>query len=229
MLKVIDVIIPAFNEENAVGKVVNAIPKNLVRDIIVVDNNSSDQTCKQASSAGAIVLKQHIQGYGAACLKGMDFIHGKTIKPNIIVFLDADYSDHPEELPQLVEPIIEESADMVIGSRSLGNREKGSMTFPQRFGNRLATVLLKLIYGYKFTDLGPFRAIRYDRLVELGMSDMNYGWTIEMQIKAAKRNLTCVEVPVKYRVRIGESKVSGTVKGAFLAGYKIILTLFRYA
>jgi len=225
---IIDVIIPAFNEENSVGNVVNDIPKELVREIIVVNNNSTDDTAINAKKAGATVLKEPNMGYGNACLKGMDHIAKKENKPDIIVFLDADYSDYPEEIVDVIEPILNQNMDMVIGSRALGNLEKGAMTPQQIFGNWLATFLLKLFYGVKYTDLGPFRAIKYSSLVKLGMKDKTYGWTVEMQVKAAKRQLKTCEVPVNYRVRIGFSKVSGTVKGTIGAGYKIITTIFKY-
>jgi glycosyltransferase involved in cell wall biosynthesis len=226
---IVDVVIPAFNEENAIGNVLREIPKEVVREIVVVDNNSSDRTQEEARKGGATVLEQPIQGYGAACQKGLQHIAKKAVKPDIIVFLDADYSDYPEETIDLIAPIQKDNMDMVIGSRALGNKERGSMTPQQVFGNWLATKMLKSIYGYTFSDLGPFRAIRYDRLLEIDMQDMNYGWTVEMQIKAAKLKMNCTEIPVKYRVRIGESKVSGTLKGTIGAGYKIITTLLKYA
>ena len=206
----------------------NDIPKHLVRDIIVCNNGSSDQTAQVAAAAGAVVVNQPKKGYGNACLKGMEYIAQKTIKPDIIVFLDADYSDHPEEMTLIITPITEGVADLVIGSRALGARESGSMTPQQVFGNWLATRLIQLFFNTSFTDLGPFRAIRYDKLLDINMIDKNFGWTVEMQIKAAKRKLRCVEIPVTYRRRIGVSKVSGTVKGTIFAGYKIILTIFRY-
>lgn len=225
----IAVIIPAFNEENAVGKVIQAIPMSLVEEVIVVNNNSNDNTMKVAEQAGATVLNELRQGYGFACLKGIDYLKAKANPPEIVVFLDADYSDFPEELPLLVHPILEEGFDMIIGSRALGNREKFSMTPQQLFGNWLATFLLKLLYGVHYTDLGPFRAIRFHRLLELQMQDTTYGWTVEMQLKAAKLKLKTGEVAVSYRNRIGHSKISGTIKGTFMAGYKIISTLFKYA
>ena len=204
------------------------IPKHLIRDIIVCNNGSSDKTAQVAAAAGAVVVNQPKKGYGNACLKGMEYIAQKTIKPDIVVFLDADYSDHPEEMTLIIAPITEGVADLVIGSRALGARESGSMTPQQVFGNWLATRLIQLFFNTSFTDLGPFRAIRYDKLLDINMIDKNFGWTVEMQVKAAKRKLRCVEIPVTYRRRIGVSKVSGTVKGTILAGYKIILTIFRY-
>jgi glycosyltransferase involved in cell wall biosynthesis len=227
-IKNVVVIIPAFNEENSVGKVVKDISKSLVSDIIVVNNNSNDLTKINALAAGAIVIDQPVQGYGNACLKGMEFVSEMKIKPDIIVFIDADYSDYPEEIEKLIQPIIEDNFDMVIGSRALGKREYGSMTPQQIFGNLLATTLLKFFYKVSYTDLGPFRAIKYRKLLELKMIDKTYGWTVEMQVKAAKLNLKTTEVPVTYRVRIGHSKVSGTVKGTIMAGYKIITTIFKY-
>ena len=222
------VIIPAFNEENSVSKVVKDIPKNIVSDIIVVNNNSNDLTKVNALAAGAIVVDELIQGYGNACLKGMDFVSKMKTKPYIIVFIDADYSDYPEEIEKLLQPIFEADFDLVIGSRALGKREIGSMTPQQIFGNWLATSLLKLFYKVSYTDLGPFRAIKYQKLLDLNMIDKTYGWTIEMQLKAAKQKFKIIEVPVTYRVRIGHSKISGTVKGTLMAGYKIITTIFKY-
>jgi glycosyltransferase involved in cell wall biosynthesis len=222
------VIIPAFNEENSIAKVVKDLPANLVDEVIVVNNNSDDATDINATNAGATVLHEERSGYGFACLKGIEYIKQLQPAPGIVVFIDADYSDHPEELPLLVEPIITGGMDMVIGSRALGKREKGSMTFQQIFGNWLATGLLKYFYNVKYTDLGPFRAIRFDKLLEINMQDTTYGWTVEMQIKAAKLKLKTWEVPVSYRKRIGFSKISGTVKGTLLAGYKIITTIFKY-
>ncbi len=227
MKPIIDVIIPVFNEEESIGKVINEIPKELVRHIIVCNNGSSDSTAQVASNYGAIVVDQTLKGYGNACLKGMDYIAKLDQHPDIIVFLDGDYSDYPEEMPKLVKPIWEEGVDMVIGSRALGNMEKGAMMPQQIFGNWLATTLIRCIYNYKFTDLGPFRAIRYDRLMEMKMADKTFGWTVEMQVKAAKLKMETSEVAVMYRLRIGESKVSGTVKGTIMAGYKILWTIFK--
>lgn len=229
MLKepIVDVIIPAFNEEKSIGKVILDIP-GLVRNIVVVNNNSTDQTKVVATRAGAIVLDEVVQGYGKACLTGMEYINSLIPPPEIIVFIDGDYSDYPEEILQIILPIIKDDYDMVIGSRVLGNREKGSMTVPQIAGNWLATTLMKWIYQARYTDLGPFRAIKWKKLKELGMRDQDYGWTIEMQIKAAKNGLRFTEVPVNYKNRIGVSKVSGTIKGTILAGYKILLTVFKY-
>jgi glycosyltransferase involved in cell wall biosynthesis len=225
---IIVVIIPAFNEENSVGKVVREIPGDWVDEVIVVNNNSNDQTAVQAAAAGATVLNEPVQGYGRACLCGIAYAQNRQQKPNILVFIDADYSDYPEELVELIAPIVAGSADLVIGSRALGNRQSGSMTPQQVFGNWLATWLIRLFYGVHFTDLGPFRAIRFDSLIALDMRDETYGWTVEMQVKAAKQDLRSVEVPVRYRRRIGHSKISGTVKGTIMAGYKILTTIFKY-
>lgn len=222
------VIIPAFNEEHAVGKVVAAIPEGLVQLIIVVNNGSTDNTGLMAERAGALVLDQPKKGYGNACLKGMAYLKSQEINPDIVVFLDADFSDYPEQMPLLIEPILQENYDLVIGSRALGEREKGSMTIPQVFGNWLATNLITLFYNEHFTDLGPFRSIKYSKLLEIDMQDKTFGWTVEMQVKAAKAGLKCTEVAVNYKARIGQSKVSGTVKGTIFAGYKILYTIFRY-
>lgn len=222
------VIIPAYNEENSIAKVIQDIPQGLVAEVIVVNNNSNDATDVNARKAGATVLHERKPGYGYACLKGVEYLSSLNPSPQIVVFIDADYSDHPEEMPKLIQPIVDDQADLVIGSRALGKREKGSMTVPQLFGNWLATKLLKRFYGVSYTDLGPFRAIRYEKLVEIQMQDTTYGWTVEMQLKAAKLKLKVCEVPVNYRKRIGFSKISGTVKGTVLAGYKIITTLLKY-
>lgn len=220
------VIIPAFNEALSVDKVIGQIP-DFVTEIIVVNNNSSDQTSQVAQKAGATVLEENRQGYGYACLKGMEYL--KTKNPKIVVFLDADYSDFPQEMGSLVKPIKDNQSDFVIGSRALGQREQGSMTPQQLFGNWLATTLIKHIFGQKYTDLGPFRAIRYSSLMALQMQDKTYGWTVEMQLKAIRKKLRIKEIPVSYRQRIGFSKVSGTIQGTFMAGYKILTWIFKYA
>ena len=224
----IKVIIPAFNEEDSIGKVIEAIPKQ-VSEIIVVNNNSSDATGAVAKQYGATVLSEEKKGYGNACLKGMEYVERLSEKPDIIVFLDGDFSDYPEELVNIVDPIINEDYDFVIGARTKDLREAGSMTLPQLFGNWLATWLMKLFFKSKFTDLGPFRAIRYDKLVELQMEDKNFGWTVEMQLKALKRKYKYKEISVPYRNRIGTSKVSGTLKGAIFAGVKILGWIFKYS
>ncbi len=228
MTKNIKVIIPAFNEEKSIGKVIAEIP-NIVSEIIVVDNNSTDKTSEVAKKAGATVLFQPNPGYGNACLKGMEYISAQSIKPNILVFLDGDYSDYPSELTKIVAPIIDDNIDFVVGARVKNLRENGAMTFPQRFGNKLATKLMRLFFNSKFTDLGPFRAIKYEKLLQLNMEDKTYGWTVEMQLKALKRNFSYTEVAVPYRNRIGISKVSGTIKGAIFAGIKILTWIFKYS
>ncbi|MGB5460992.1 MAG: glycosyltransferase family 2 protein [Eudoraea sp.] len=224
----IKVIIPAYNEANSIAKVIEEIPA-IVSEIIVVNNNSSDDTAINATRAGATVLNETRKGYGYACLRGMDYIAKKSRKPNIIVFIDGDYSDYPEELNKIVKPILEENVDMVIGARTKALREDGSMTPQQIFGNKLATFLMKLLFGSTFTDLGPFRAIKYEKLLELEMEDKTYGWTIEMQLKALKNKMSYVEIPVHYKKRIGVSKVSGTVKGSIFAGVKILGWIFKYS
>lgn len=223
----IDVVIPAFNEEQSIGKVVRDIPREWVREIVVVSNGSTDNTEQVALKGGATVLQELRKGYGYACLKGISYLGNKPEPPQIVVFLDGDYSDYPEELPDLVTPIIKRGMDLVIGSRELGEKQKGAMLPQQIFGNWLATTLIRLLYGVKFTDLGPFRAIRYKSLQDIDMQDKTYGWTVEMQVKAAKMKLKCTEVPVNYRKRIGVSKVTGTIKGTIMAGYKIIITIFK--
>lgn len=220
------VVIPAFNEEKSITKVIEAIPKNVVSDVIVTNNNSTDNTSNVAREAGAIVLDEKRKGYGWACLKGI--AKAKALGATIIVFLDGDYSDYPEQLPEVIAPILEDKADLVIGSRALGKKEKGSLTPQQVFGNWLATRLMRVFYGVKYTDLGPFRAITVAGLDKLNMQDKTYGWTIEMQIRAAQHKLRSAEVPVDYRKRIGISKVSGTVKGTIMAGYKIIFAILKY-
>jgi glycosyltransferase involved in cell wall biosynthesis len=222
------IIIPAYNEENSIAKVLQEIPKNLAKEIIVVNNASTDNTAQIAENHGAVVLSQPKKGYGNACLKGLEYLKTKN-HVGIVVFMDGDYSDYPAQMTDLVKPILENTADLVIGSRALGKRQTGSMTAAQIFGNWLATNLLKIIYGIKFTDLGPFRAINYESLLILEMQDTTYGWTVEMQLKAAKHKLRCKEVAVDYRKRIGVSKISGTVKGVIMAGYKILYTIFKYA
>lgn len=226
---IIDVVIPAYNEEGCIGKVISDIDKNIVRNIVVVNNNSDDNTEQVASSAGAIVLLEKKMGYGISCLKGIDYLSKLDKSPDILVFLDGDYSDYPDELEYLVKPILKDGHDMVIGSRNTGERELGSMTPQQIFGNWLATFLIKIIYRVEYTDLGPFRAIRFAKLLDLDMQDKTYGWTVEMQIKAIKNKLKSTELPVKYRKRgAGKSKVAGTLKGSILAGYKIISTIIKY-
>jgi len=224
----IKVIIPAFNEQDSIAYVINDIPKT-VSEVIVVNNNSTDQTAFNAKQAGATVLTETNKGYGYACLKGMDYIAKQEQQPDIIVFMDGDYSDYPEELTKLVAPIINDNIDLVIGARVKAHRESNAMTPQQVFGNWLATTLMSLFFGATFTDLGPFRAIKYDKLIALNMEDKTYGWTVEMQLKALKQKFTYVEIPVRYKERIGTSKVSGTLKGTLLAGYKILGWIFKYS
>lgn len=224
----IKVIIPAYNEEASIGFVVREIPE-IVSEIIVISNNSTDKTIEVAKNAGATVLSENRKGYGYACLKGLEYISAQITKPDIIVFLDGDYSDCPDELTKLIEPILNGDTDFVIGARVSGFREKNSMTPQQVFGNWLATFLMKLFFNAKFTDLGPFRAIKYQKLLALDMQDKTYGWTVEMQLKVLKQKMSYVEIPVHYKTRIGVSKVSGTVKGTIMAGIKIIGWIFKYA
>ena len=224
----IRVIIPAFNEENSISKVIEELPET-VSEVVVVNNNSTDQTAVVARKAGATVLLETQMGYGYACLKGLNYLRQQSKTPDIIVFIDGDYSDYPQELHKIVAPIIEGDVDFVIGARVKSLREKGSMTPQQVFGNKLATFLMRVFFGAKFTDLGPFRAIRYDKLLQLGMEDKTYGWTVEMQLKALKQKLAYIEVPVRYKKRIGVSKVSGTVKGTIFAGIKILGWIFKYS
>jgi glycosyltransferase involved in cell wall biosynthesis len=224
----IKVIIPAYNEAESIALVVNDIP-SIVSEVIVVSNNSTDDTEVNAENAGATVLVERQKGYGYACLKGMSYIAKQNEQTDVIVFLDGDYSDYPEELTKLVAPILNENIDFVVGARVKELREEGSMTIPQIFGNWLATSLMKLFFQSTFTDLGPFRAIKYQKLLDLKMEDKTYGWTVEMQLKALKQKLRYKEIPVNYRNRIGVSKVSGTIKGAIFAGVKILSWIFKYS
>lgn len=217
----ISVVIPALNEERSVGKVLSAIPE-WVDEVIVVDNGSKDDTVAVAEKNGARVVHEAHRGYGAACLRGIAALD----RADVVVFVDADFSDHPEQMDSLVDPIVRGEAEMVIGSRVLGTAEPGALTPQARFGNRLACYLMRLFWGVRYTDLGPFRAIRHETLRRLEMADRDYGWTVEMQIKAALRGLPATEVPVDYRKRIGRSKISGTVRGVVGAGYKILSTIF---
>ena len=226
---VIDVIIPAYNEERSISLVLADMPWDMVREVIVCNNASTDNTACVARKGGATVVDQPRKGYGSACLKGMEYIRQKPAEeqPDIVAFLDADYSDYPEEMEDVVRPLLEEDQDLVIGSRALGNMEAGAMMPQQVFGNWLATNLIRLFYNYRFTDLGPFRAVKWQQLLELNMEDPDFGWTVEMQVKAAKQGLKCTEVPVRYRRRVGVSKVSGTIRGTILAGHKILWTIFK--
>ena len=224
----IAVIIPAYNEQDAIANVIQDLPKELISEIIVCNNASTDNTSEVATKAGATVLLENKKGYGYACLAGINYLKKNTTPPDIVIFIDGDYSDYPEQAVDLVREIVEHNRDLVIGSRALGNKEKGSMTPQQVFGNALATWLMKLFYGVKFTDLGPFRAIKWEALMQLNMQDKTYGLTIEMQLKAIKHKMNTSEIPMRYRKRIGVSKVSGTVKGTILAGYKIITAIFKH-
>lgn len=228
MSSIINVIIPAYNEQDSIANVIKDIPEN-VTEIIVVSNNSTDKTEENAKKAGATVLSETRKGYGYACLKAMDYIAQKKDTPDIVVFLDGDYSDYPEQLIELIAPILTNNIDFVVGARVKELREFGAMTPQQVFGNWLATFLMKLFFGAKFTDLGPFRAIKYNKLLALEMEDKTYGWTVEMQLKALKQKLSYTEVAMKYRNRIGVSKVSGTVKGTIFAGIKILGWIFKYS
>jgi len=221
------VIIPAYNEALSIGKVVAEIPKNLVHDIIVVDNASTDATAAIARAEGAQVEYEPEAGYGAACLRGI--AAARELQAGLLVFIDGDYSDYGEEIALLLAPLLSNQCDLVIGSRTLGVVEKGALTPQQRYGNRLACFLMWHLLGARYTDLGPFRALTMPALLRLGMTDRDYGWTVEMQIRAHKMGLRIQEVPVRYRKRIGKSKVSGTVKGVLLAGYKIIFTIIKHA
>ena len=228
MTETITVIIPAYNEENSIGNVIRDLP-DFVHEIIVVNNNSTDATEKNAKDAGATVLTEFKGGYGNACLKGIEHIKQQKKTTDIVVFLDGDYSDYPEELTKIIAPIIENDIDFVVGNRVKNFREKGAMQPQQIFGNWLATFLMRVFFKSKFTDLGPFRAIKFDTLMSLKMEDPTYGWTVEMQLKILKQQFTYREIPVRYRNRIGVSKVSGTVKGSIFAGIKILTWIIKYS
>ena len=226
-MQTVDVVIPALDEELALPRVLSEVPRALVRRVVVADNGSTDRTVEVAEAAGAEVVHEPERGYGAACLRAL--AHLAVDPPDIVVFLDGDYSDHPGELPALVDPILRGAADLVIGSRVTGALEPGALTVQQRVGNAIACRALGWMYGVQYTDLGPFRAIRWTTLEALQMRDRNFGWTVEMQIKAAKRRVRYAEVPVSYRARIGVSKISGTLRGSVTAGAKILWLLGRYA
>jgi hypothetical protein len=219
------VIIPAHNEESSLPLVLDAIPAGLVEEIVVVDNASTDRTADAARSRSVTVVREPRRGYGAACLRGLE--HLRAMRPDVVVFLDADYSDHPEEMPRLLGPIDRDGVDLVIGSRVLGRREPGALLPQARLGNWLATRLMRLFYDGRFTDLGPFRAVRFEALLALGMADRDFGWTAEMQVKALKKGLRVLEVPVSYRRRVGRSKITGTLSGTLKAGAKILWTIGR--
>ncbi|MEM8864169.1 MAG: glycosyltransferase family 2 protein [Planctomycetota bacterium] len=226
----IAVIVPAFNEEASLPLVLGDLPA--VGHVVVVDNNSTDATAQVATECGATVIEEPRRGYGSACLAGIRAVKElqatSETPPEVIVFLDGDYSDHPEELPMLVAPLFAGEADLVLGSRLAGDRERGAMPPQSVWGNRLACFLMRLLFGARYTDLGPFRAIRIDALNQIGMVDTNFGWTIEMQIKAVQHGLRVQEIPVRYRRRVGVSKISGTVSGTVRAGTKILWTVARY-
>lgn len=224
-MKNISVIIPAYNEEKSIGLVIRQIPIDIVSEVIVINNNSSDRTEEQAKLASATVLFESYQGYGAACLKGIEYLKNKNC--DIVVFMDGDLSDYPEELSLLINPILQDNFDFVLGSRVLGKREVGSLPFQSRIGSVIAGTLINFFWKIKYTDLGPFRAIKFDKLLQLNMNDKWYGWTVEMQIRAAKQKLKITEVPVSYRKRIGKSKVTGTIKGTVMASIIILKTIIK--
>ena len=227
----VSVIIPVLNEENAIAKVINDIPKTgyneetTIQEIIVVDNGCTDNTTAIAAQCGARIVTEPRRGYGYACLAGIAALTTKP--PDIVVFLDGDYSDYPTDMPRLLQPIHNGEAALVIGARTQGNAKEALL--PQaRFGNWLACFLIRRFFGVHYTDLGPFRAIRYPELLTLNMQDKTFGWTVEMQLKAAKLGIAACEIPVRYRKRIGTSKITGTLTGTLKAGYKILTTLFYH-
>lgn len=222
--KKIAVIIPVLNEENTLPLVLNDIPVDLIGEAVVVDNGSSDRTPEIAKEWGATVLSETRRGYGYPCLRGIEYLKAKN--PDIVVFLDGNYSDYPDEINRLIEPIIRKDYDLVLGSRVMGQAQKGALRFPVRFGNLLATTLINIFYGFKYTDLGPFRAIKFNKLLQLDMND-NLGWTVEMQAKAVKCGLKIKEVPVSYRMGTGKSKFTGNIKGIFIIGWRILRAVFK--
>ena len=224
MVSRISIIIPAYNEESSIGLVLDALPQEKIHEIIVVDNGSTDATARVAQEHGARVVKEPKKGYGSACRKGIDELDA----PDIVVFIDGDFSDFPEEIVLLIGPIEAGEKDFVLGSRMIFPKSQLALLPQARYGNRLAILLIKLFFKYEFTDLGPFRAIRYSSLISLGMQDRDFGWTVEMQIKALRNGLRIHEVPVNYRKRVGISKITGTLSGAIRAGTKIIYTIFKY-
>ena len=224
MVSRISIIIPAYNEESSIGLVLDALPQEKIHEIIVVDNCSTDATARVAQEHGARVVKEPRKGYGSACRKGIDELDA----PDIVVFIDGDFSDFPEEIVLLIGPIEAGEKDFVLGSRMIFPKSQLALLPQARYGNRLAILLIKLFFKYEFTDLGPFRAIRYSSLISLGMQDRDFGWTVEMQIKAVRNGLRIHEVPVNYRKRIGISKITGTISGTIRAGTKIIYTIFKY-
>ncbi len=220
----ISVIIPAFNEESSIGLVLNDLPQEKLHEIIVVDNGSTDNTANVAREAGARVVEEKRKGYGSACLRGIAELN----QPDIVVFLDGDYSDYPEEIIDLIQPILSEEKDFVVGSRMILPESRLALLPQARYGNRLAVFLMRIFFKHRYTDLGPFRAIRQESLKKIGMQDQNFGWTVEMQIKAVRNGLRICEIPVRYRERVGVSKITGTVSGTLKAGTKIIYTIFKY-
>ena len=224
MVSRISIIIPAYNEESSIGLVLDALPQEKLHEIIVVDNGSTDATARVAQEHGARVVKEPRKGYGSACLKGIDELDA----PDIVVFIDGDFSDFPEEIVLLISPIETGEKDFVLGSRMILPKSQLALLPQARYGNRLAVFLIKLFFKHEFTDLGPFRAIRYSSLMSIGMKDMDFGWTVEMQIKALRNGLRIHEVPVNYRKRVGISKITGTLSGTIRAGTKIIYTIFKY-
>jgi len=224
----IDVISPVFNEAGSLPLVLADVPRPPARRIVVADNNSTDGSAEVARAHGALVVPAPRQGYGSACLAALAYLR-ENDPPDVVVFLDADYSDHPDELPLLVEPILEGRADVVIGSRVLGEREPGALLPQARMGNWIACTLIRLLYRHRYTDLGPFRAATWEALERVGMRDPDFGWTAELQVKALRHRLRVVEVPVSYRRRVGVSKITGTIRGTIRAGYKILRTVLRYS
>ena len=224
------VVIPAWNEQESIGRVIDDIPQAWVQRVVVADNNSTDRTAEVARQRGVTVVAAPRQGYGSACLAGLAFLESlpPDDQPHVVVFIDGDYSDRPEQLPLLVAPILNGQADFVIGSRMLTSQPRGALLPQAVFGNRLACFFIRVLFRQTYTDLGPFRAIAWDKLRALRMADPDFGWTVEMQIKAARHRLRIREVAVDYRPRIGQSKITGTVKGSVRAGYKILYTIFRY-
>jgi glycosyltransferase involved in cell wall biosynthesis len=220
----ISVIIPAFNEESSISLVLNDLPQDSLHEIIVVDNGSTDATANVARESGARVVEEKQKGYGSACLRGIAELN----QPDIVVFLDGDYSDYPEEITDLIQPILSGEKDFVLGSRMILPESRSALLPQARYGNRLAVFLMRIFFRHRYTDLGPFRAIRHDSLVKIGMQDRDFGWTVEMQIKAVKKGLRIMEIPVRYRQRVGVSKITGTVSGTLKAGTKIIYTIFKY-
>ena len=227
----VDVVIPALDEERSLPLVLAALPRPPVRRVVVADNGSTDGTARVAALGGAEVVAAARRGYGSACLAGLAHLRRADPPgpPDVVVFVDADYSDHPDELPRLLAPIVAGQADLVIGSRILGRREPGALLPQARAGNLVACALIRLLYGHRYTDLGPFRAVRWAALERLGMRDPDFGWTAEMQVKALRRGLRVTEVAVSYRRRVGVSKITGTVAGTLRAGYKILWTVLRHA